>query len=75
MGDNFISWNNTLKLYFSLETPGYLGTYRRLTPWLLIVQSLCGHFSDNLKIIATEGFLLQNVSLVSLEWHIKTLLR
>ena len=28
-----------------------------------------------LKIIATEGFSLQNVSLVSLEWHIKTLLR
>ena len=34
---------------------------------VLIVQSLCDHFSDNLKIIATEGFTLQNVSLVSLE--------
>ena len=28
-----------------------------------------------LKIIATEGFSLQNVSLVFLEWHIKTLLQ
>ena len=41
----------------------------------LLVQSCYGHFSDNLKIIATEGFKLQNVSLVSLEWDIKTLLR
>ena len=41
----------------------------------VLVQLFCGHFSDNLKIIATEGFSLQNVSLVSQEWHIKTLLR
>ena len=39
---------------------------------IVIVQSFCDHFSDNLKVIATEGFSLQNVSLVSLEWHIKT---
>ena len=31
----------------------------------LIGQSYCGHFSDNLKIIATDGFTLRNVSLVS----------
>ena len=30
------------------------------------LQSLCGNFSDNLKIIATEGFSLQNLSLVFL---------
>ena len=40
-----------------------------------LIQSFSGHFPDNLKIIATEGFSLQNVSLVSLELHIKTLLR
>ena len=33
----------------------------------LLVQSCYGHFSYNLKIIATEGFKLQNVSLVSVE--------
>ena len=43
--------------------------------YLIIVQSCCGHFSDNLKIITSEGFSMQNVSLVSLEWHIETWLR
>ena len=43
--------------------------------YLYIVHSFCGHFSDNLKIIATKGFSLQSVSLISPEWHIKTLLR
>ena len=59
-----------------------MGSFRDRAITCLASYRQCSNYEPSpgilliyLKIIATDGFSLQNVSLLSLEWHIKTLLR